>query len=386
MKKPMLILLAVILVTILFLFLAFRDGEVKLKFKTVKVIRGDIVEIVTASGIVNPVNTVLVGTQVSGTISRIYADFNSSVKKGQLIAEVDPAILEAKLEQSKASLMQTRADLEMSEAALLNSKREMDRKKNLFSKEIIPKSEFDVAETGYITARARVSAARARITQAEATLKQDDTNLRYTRILSPVDGIVVSRNVNVGQTVAASFQTPTLFTIAEDLTKMQVDTSVDEADIGKIEVGQEVEFTVDAYADTTFKGGVSQVRIAPVIIENVVTYDAVVKVDNTELKLKPGMTATVSIITSERKGVLLVPNSALRFTHAESGKPARYDSPGIWMLRNGVPERTEITTGISDGKYIEITSGDIKEGQEIIVESQTKPQKGSRAGGRWRFL
>lgn len=383
MKKILFILFAFVLVTIV--FLVFRNDEVKIKFKTAKAIRGDIVETITASGVVNPVNTVLVGTQVSGTISHIYADFNSSVKKGQLIAEIDPSILKAKLAQSNANLVQARADLEMSEANFLNSNREMQRKKNLFSKEIIPKSEFDVAETAYITARAQVSAAKARIAQAEATLNQDETNLRYTRIVSPVDGIVISRNVNVGQTVAASFQTPTLFTIAEDLTKMQVDTSVDEADIGKIKVGQAVEFTVDAYPDVRFKGGVSQVRIAPTIVENVVTYNVVVMVDNAGLRLKPGMTATVSIIAAERKEVLLVPNAALRFTYAESGKPARYDSPGIWLLRNGVPERTEITTGISDGNFVEITSGDITEGKEIIVESQTKPRNGSR-GGRWRFL
>jgi HlyD family secretion protein len=384
MKKVLLILIIVIIGAAA--FFSLKDNGEKLKFRTVKVIRGNIVETVTASGVVNPVNTVLVGTQVSGTVSRIHADFNSPVKKGQLIAEIDPAIFEAKLDQSRANLMQARADLEMAEANLVNSKREMERKKTLLSKEILPQSEFDRAETEYMSSRAQASAAKARIAQAKATLKQDETNLRYTRILSPVDGIVISRNVNVGQTVAASFQTPTLFTIAEDLTRMQIDSSVDEADIGKVQVGQNVEFTVDAYANITFKGNVSQVRLAPTTVENVVTYNVVVMVDNTGLKLKPGMTATVSMIISDKKGVLMVPNSALRFTYSDSGKPDMYDTQGIWTLKNGNPERTDITTGISDGEYTEITSGNIKEGHDVIVESLGKPQKGDRSGRRWRFL
>lgn len=384
--KKILIIIIIIAVVAVAAFLSLNGVDEKQKFTTVKVTRGDIVETVTASGVVNPVNTVLVGTQVSGTISRIYADFNSTVTKGELIAEIDPAILQAKLDQSKAALIQAKADLETAEATRLNSKREMDRKKNLYQKEIIPKSEFDQAETDYISARAQVSAAKARISQAQATLKQDETNLRYTRILSPVDGVVISRNVNVGQTVAASFQTPTLFTIAEDLTKMQIETSVDEADIGKVTAGQEVRFTVDAYPNITFKGSVSQVRLAPKTIENVVTYDVVVDLDNSDLKLKPGMTATVSIIISEKKAVLLVPNSVLRFTYEGSGKPQRYDNQGIWIPGKNEPQRIEITTGITDGTLVEITSGDIQEGQEVIVEALTRPNKNSNSASRWRFL
>ncbi len=254
----------------------------------------------------------------------------------------------------------------------------MNRNRELFSRNLIARSELDTSETNYETAKAQVSASKAQVSQAEAALKNAETNLRYTRILSPVDGIVISRNVDVGQTVAATFQTPTLFTIAQDLTKMQIDTNVDEADIGKIKAGQDVEFTVDAYPDITFKGRVSQVRIAPIIVQNVVTYDVVIRVDNPEIKLKPGMTANVSIIVAGKNNVLKIHNAALRFRPPETGKPSVFKGTGVWTLKNGKPRRIEVTTGISDGNYTEIVSGELKEGQEIIVESITKA-KGGRA-------
>ena len=256
---------------------------------------------VTASGNVNAVTTVLVGTQVSGTIKTIYADFNSPVKNGQLIAQIDPAIFEAQVEQARANLLSAKANLEKADASFIDAKRTMERNKALFSKELIARSEVDTAETNYETAKAQINASKAQVAQAEASLKVAETNLRYTRIISPVNGIVVSRNVDVGQTVAASFQTPTLFTIAQDLTKMQIDTNVAEADIGKVKQGQDVEFGVDAYSGVIFKGKVSQVRNAPINVQNVVTYNAVILVSNPELKLKPGMTANVSIIISAKK-------------------------------------------------------------------------------------
>jgi HlyD family secretion protein len=385
MRKVLFIMAAVALLVGATVFFNFTAKEEKSEFRTEKVRRGNLIQTVTASGTVNPVNTVLVGTQVSGTISHIYADFNSAVKKGRLIAEIDPSIFHAKLEQAKANLLQARAGLQKAEAEHLNAKRDMDRKRSLFSKEIVPKSELDESETDYALAKAQVTIAKAQIAQAEAALKQDETNLKYTRILSPVDGIVISRDVNVGQTVAASFQTPTLFTIAEDLTKMQIEASVNEADIGTVKAGQDVEFAVDAHADITFKGGVSQVRIAPTTLENVVTYDVVIMVENPEFKLKPGMTATVSIIVSDRKGVLMVPNAALRFSYPPGGL-AMYDVQGIWIPGDGKPERIEITTGITDGNHTEIISGEIKEGQEIIVESKGKSKDGPNARHRWRFL
>ncbi|MEK7773039.1 MAG: efflux RND transporter periplasmic adaptor subunit, partial [Deltaproteobacteria bacterium] len=215
-------------------FFMYRNKNEVARFKTEKVTRGDIEATVTASGTVNAVTNVLVGTQVSGTIKNIYVDFNSSVKNGQLIARIDPATFEAQVRQARANLLVAKANLEKSEAALVDAKRTLDRNRGLFSKDLVARSDLDTAETDYETAKAQVSVSKAQIAQADAALTLSETNLRYTRIVSPVNGIVVSRSVDVGQTVAASFQTPTLFTIAQDLTKMQIDTSVAEADIGKV--------------------------------------------------------------------------------------------------------------------------------------------------------
>lgn len=350
-------------------FLALRNKEEALKFRTEKVIRGDIEAAVTATGTLNAVTTVLVGTQVSGTIKNIHADFNSPVKKGELIAEIDPAAFEAQAEQARANLLTARANLEKSVVALTDTERTMNRSKELFSKDFVARSELDTAETNYATAKAQVSASKAQVAQAEAVLKAAETNLRYTRILSPVDGVVVSRSVDVGQTVAASFQTPTLFTIAQDLTKMQINTNVDEADIGRIQTSQDVEFTVDAYPETLFKGSVSQIRIAPIIVQNVVTYDVVIRVDNPELKLKPGMTANVSILVAGKRGILKVHNTALRFRPPDTDKPAVHKNAGVWIVANQNPKRITVTTGIGDDQYTEIVSGEIKEGQEVIVET-----------------
>jgi HlyD family secretion protein len=374
--KKILIGATVVIALGIIAFIAFRSKEEELKFRTEKVTRGDIVQTVTATGTVNAVTTVLVGTQVSGTIKHIYVDFNSPVKKGQLIAQIDPATFEAQMEQARANLLLASANLEKAVASLADAQRTMNRNRELFSRNLIARSELDTSETNYETAKAQVSASKAQVSQAEAALKNAETNLRYTRILSPVDGIVISRNVDVGQTVAATFQTPTLFTIAQDLTKMQIDTNVDEADIGKIKAGQDVEFTVDAYPDITFKGRASQLRIAPIIVQNVVTYDVVIRVDNPEIKLKPGMTANVSIIVAGKNDVLKIPNAALRFRPPETGKPSVFKGTGVWTLENGKPGRIEVATGISDGNYTEIVSGELKEGQEIIVESITKAKRG----------
>ena len=300
------------------LFFYFKSGNNGPKFKTQTAARGDIRATVTATGTMNAVTTVLVGTQVSGTISKLYVDFNSPVKKGQILAQIDPATFQAQVDQARANLMAARANVQKAEAAVVDTKRTMERNKTLFARNLIAKSDEDTAETNYLSAEAQLSASKAAVAQTKAALDFAETNFRYTKIISPVDGTVISRNVDVGQTVAASFQTPTLFNIAQDLTRMQIDTSVDEADIGKIKVDQPVEFSVDAYPDITFKGKVSEVRNAPITVQNVVTYDVVVRVDNPELKLKPGMTANVSIILDEKKGVLRVSNAALRFRPAES--------------------------------------------------------------------
>lgn len=389
--KKILIGIAIVIALGIVVFIAFREKENGLNFRTEKVSKGDIVETVTASGNVNAVTTVLVGTQVSGTIKSIYADFNSPVKQGQLIAQIDPATFEAQVEQARANLLFAKANLEKADASFIDAKRTMERNKALFSKDLIARSEVDTAETNYETSKAQINASKAQIAQSEASLKVAETNLRYTRIISPVNGIVVSRNVDVGQTVAASFQTPTLFTIAQDLTKMQIDTNVAEADIGRVRQGQDVEFNVDAYPGIIFKGRVSQVRNAPINVQNVVTYDAVILVSNPELKLKPGMTANVSIIISAKKGVLRIPNAALRFSmpdrDKDKNKKAQQKGPGqkgagVWIVENGKPKRMSVSTGVSDGSYTELISGEIKEGQEVIVESLTKTKQKAGAAPR----
>jgi HlyD family secretion protein len=364
-----------------FILLRGKGNEPQYRFD--KVVKGDIEMAVTATGTVNPVTTVLVGTQVSGTIKNIYVDFNSPVKKGQLIARIDPALFEAQVNQARANLFSAKANLEKAQATLVDAERSMNRNKELFAKNLIARSDLDTAETNNETAKASVSAAKSQVAQTEATLSLAETNYYYTKIVSPVDGIVVSRNVDVGQTVAASFQTPTLFSIAQDLTKMQIDTNVAEADIGKVNVGQNVEFTVDAYSETTFKGKVWQVRNAPITVQNVVTYDVVIQVANPDLKLKPGMTANVSIIVSTKKDVLKIPNPALRFKPAEKSKAvAQQKGSAVWILEQDKPKRVPISTGISDGNYTELVSGEIKEGQELIVESLTKAKAPQPSGPR----
>ncbi len=254
----------------------------------------------------------------------------------------------------------------------------------LFTRNLIARSELDTAETSVSVATAQLSAARAQVEQTRASLNYAETNLRYTKILSPVDGTVISRNVDVGQTVAASFQTPTLFNIAQDLTRMQINTSVDEADIGKIQVDQPVEFSVDAYPDMIFEGKIAEVRSAPITVQNVVTYDVVARVDNPDLRLKPGMTANVSIVVAEKKNVLRVSNAALRFRPPDAeigGKsaPVRGKGQGVWVPTEKNPKRVAVTTGISDGTFTEILSGDLRESQSVIVEVMRDKKKNNAA-------
>ena len=350
------------------------------RYVTEKVTRGDITTSVTATGTVNAVTIVNVGTQVSGRIIKLLADFNSPVKKSDVIALIDPALFQAQGDQAKANLASARANLDKAAATETDAKRTWDRYKSLFERDLVAKSQMDVAETSYLTAAASTIAAKAQVDQAAAALRLAETNLFYTRIVSPVDGVVISRNVDVGQTVAASFQTPTLFVIAADLTKMQIDASVDEADVSTVKVGQAVEFTVDAYPDETFKGQVSQVRNAAVTVQNVVTYDVVIQVGNRDLKLKPGMTAEVSIITSVVRDVLRIPNAALRFRPAEKGRPAG-GGPGaaVWTLKNNTPERVPLKIGSSDGTFTELVSGNVPVGEPLIIESLAKPK--TQAGG-----
>jgi HlyD family secretion protein len=502
-------------------FYYYKDRELAVKYRTAKVERGNLSSFVTANGTVNPVITVLVGSQVSGTIQKLYADYNSPVKIGSLIAQIDPAIFQAQVSQAKAKLENARAafftgqadiatarsNVESNKANVLkakvsvdDTKRSLNRSLELFNRNLIAASDRDAAQTAYDSALAQIEAAqaqekasqaqvdsalakleaaRAQIKQAEAELEQAQVNLDHTRITAPVTGIVISRNVDVGQTVAASLQAPTLFTIAQDLTEMQVDTNVSEADIGKIAIGQETNFTVDAFPNLTFRGKVSEIRNAPLTVQNVVTYDVVILVKNPDLKLRPGMTANASILVAYKENVLKIPSAALRFrpdfakkeaatpkkdstsasatgTAAASSPAAfsaeqvlervkkelkltpeqqagisrilqdgqkeiqaarkaggpeeakakakelrassrikirsllteeqrkKYDemeqrresSPGpslvykVWTpVPEGRPVPVDVTTGISDGSFIEITGGPLREGQEVVVDT-----------------
>ena len=358
----------------------------KAKFVTEKVSSGDIVTAVTATGTLNAVTSVNVGTQVSGRITTLFADFNSPVTKGQVIALIDPAVFQAQVAQARANLSNAKANLEKAAATEADAKRTWDRYVSLFGRSLVAKSQMDTSETAYLTARASTAAAKSQVDQSAAALSVAETNLFYTKIVSPVDGVVISRNVDIGQTVAASFQTPTLFVIAADLTKMQIDTTVDEADISVVQAGQQAEFTIDAYPEETFRGVVAQVRNAAVTVQNVVTYDVVVAVDNRDLKLKPGMTADVSIITSVVKDVLRIPDAALRFKPAVQGRPAPAPGgrgPAVWIEENGQPVRVPVKIGMSDGSFTELVSGDLKEGQPVIIESLAKPSR--QAGGLRMF-
>jgi HlyD family secretion protein len=360
-------------------YVIFKRDSSKADYKTEKADKGDIEVTVTATGTVNAVVNVQVGTQVSGTISEIFVDYNSLVKKGQLLAQIDPANFESQVAQAKANLSSAEANHRKAQVVLADNLRTLGRNKALLKKDFVSQSDVDTAQTNADSASAQVDAAKAQVDQMKAALKVAETNLGYTRILSPVDGTVISRSVDVGQTVAASYQTPTLFTIAQDLREMQIDASVDEADIGKIKNLQTVEFTIDAYPEMTFKGVVSEVRNSPTTVSNVVTYDVIVKVDNAELKLKPGMTANVTIIIEEKTGVLRVPDSALRFKPAQVSKNSTgKNGPAVWIMDKGKMKRIPVRTGISDGSYSELISGDLKEGMDIITESANSEKENSK--------
>ena len=385
MKKKYLII-AGILILIIIAAAAFMftwGGNKGIKYKTDKVSTGNIRATVTATGKVNAVTTVIVGAQTSGMIKALYVDFNSPVKKGQVLAQIDPATFAAKVEQAKANLYLSQANLQKAVATLQDAKRTLDRNETLFARNLIARSDLDTARTNMETSQAQVSASKAQVDQARASLRLADTDLAYTTIRSPVDGMVISRTVDIGQTVAASFQTPTLFNIAQDLTKMQIETSVDEADIGRAQVGQPVEFTVDAFPELVFHGKVSEVRNSPTTVQNVVTYTVIVRVHNPEMKLRPGMTANVSIIIDSKQGVLRMPSAALRFRMTETaGKKDIPVAKGqqVWILDQEKPKRISVQTGISDGSYAEVVGGTLRPGQEVIVEAMDPSKKRDNPG------
>ena len=343
-----------------------------LGYVTVAVDHGPIERVVNATGAVNPVTAVLVGTYVSGPIQAIDATFNAPVKKGQRIAKIDPAPFAVKVREAEASLQNAQAKVAGNRADLKLKKLLLERNRVLLRRNLIAQNDLDTAETSYEQSSAQLALDQAAVAQARATLEEAQVNLRYTDILSPVDGVVVSVNVAVGQTVAASFQTPTLFLIAGDLTKMQVDTNVSESDVGRVREGQPATFTVDAYPGQPFHGQVAQVRNAPITVQNVVTYDVVVAVDNPGLELKPGMTANVSITTAKRDEALRIPVRALRF-HPDGAGPgtpnanAKEESAVYVLASDGTLRRVEVEAGIRDNQHAEVLKGDLHEGDPTVI-------------------
>lgn len=328
--------------------------------------RGTVERFIVTTGTVNPVVTVQVGTYVSGPIQSIYCDYNTQVKAGQLCAKIDPKSFQVALDQAQANLASAKAQLTKDQASLAYARSNYERDSGLHKRGIVSQDALDSDKSAYDQAKAQVELDRATILQRQAALEGAQVNLEYTNIVSPVDGTVVSRNVDVGQTVAASFQTPTLFVIAQDLAKMQVDTNISESDIGGVHVGQKATFTVDAYPNKPFEGVVSQVRKAPISVQNVVTYDAVISVSNPKLLLFPGMTANARIITEERQNVLTVPLQALQFipnglTAQQQGKDH------VWVLRDGKPTLVPLTIGLKGANLAEITGDDLRPGDRVIV-------------------
>ena len=453
MKKRIIlgILVVVVITGVVLSMTVFKNGkEDDVIYKKEALKKGTVEALVVTTGTLNPVTIVDVGSQVSGKIKNLYVDFNSKVTAGMILVELDQELFLTRLQQNEANYNSRVASLEKSKVTLENTEKRHERTKALFAKELVSFEEMDSSEVAYFNAQADLKSAEASLAQAQSVLDTSKVDLTYTVIRSPIDGVVINRNINIGQTVAASLQAPVLFQIANDLAKMQVECSVDEADIGRVKEGQRVRFSVDAFPDDEFQGIVSQVRYSPVVQQNVVTYTTIVEVENPELKLMPGMTATISMITGEARNVLLVPNSALRFipelsaeemralreemmagmgggqqgapskkpasgeggerterqrpTGERSGMPVGMDRgssqgtqsmqvPRVWFEdENGKLKMVMIRTGVTDNTSTEIVSGNLTEGQEIITgqtsssNSRNNSSNPMRGGGGMMFM
>lgn len=352
------------------------------KFITTPVIKGNIASSIVTTGTLNPVATVQVGTNVSGTIQTLYCDFNTKVKAGQLCAKIDPQPYQVAYDQAAANLKSAEAQQKKDYATYVYAKVNYDRDRGLLKTGVVSQDTVDLDKSALDQAIAQNAVNDANIKQKQAALSAAEVNLNYTNIVSPVDGTVVSRSIDVGQTVAASFQTPTLFLIAKDLTQMQVDTNVSESDVGAAKSGQKATFTVEAYPDQTFDGKVAQVRKAPISVQNVVTYDVVIATNNPKLTLLPGMTANTRIITEERDNVLLVPIQALRFSPSGKTNGDALSQDHVYVLRFGSPKKIPVTVGLTDGVNAEITSSDIKLGDAVITNEITSNNTGNTAPQR----
>lgn len=375
-NKKILIITSVVIILVTILVLISKSVQnSRPKYELTKIEKKNITEIVEASGTINPVKTVSIGSQVSGMIKDIYVDFNSQVKQGQLLAQIDPSLFQAQVDKARGDLSAARANYEKTKSILIYDEANYKRYKELYKNRYVAKSDLDLAFATYRADLAQLNAMSALISQSSATLQNNLTNLRYTKIISPVNGVIVSRAVDVGQTVAASFQTPTLFTVAQDLTEMQIEVNVSEADINNIKKGQDVEYTLDGYPNETFMGKVLQVRISPTTISNVVTYTVIVSVENEDGKLKPGMSANVEIITNKKEGALCVDNAAMRFTPKEITEGKKFKEQGIWILQKNKPVRINIKTGITDSEFTEVISTELTEGNDVIIGNLDKKSK-----------
>ena len=380
MKKHLLrwIALGAVLVTVALGALGWHVAHAKpeVSYKTAAVEKRRITAKVTASGTLSAIVTVQVGAQVSGRIAALNADFNSRVTKGELIAELDPSLYQATVDQAQANYAQAAAQQLKSHAAADLADKQLTRTRSLHDQGLAAQQDVDTAEGTAAQAHADLSLQAANVEQAQASLHQARVNLSYCHIYSPIDGVVISRSVDVGQTVAASLQAPVLFTIAQDLKQMQVDTNVSEGDVGRLKEGMAAYFTVDAFPGKRFKGTIAQIRNAATNVQNVVTYDAVIRVSNDELELRPGMTANVTISYAERDGVLAIPNAALRFHPADAAPAAGArkrgdhadDSKTVYVVRGASATPVTVHAGLTDGAVTEITSGDLNEGDAIALD------------------
>ena len=392
MKRKLPIAIALVTITGLSAAAMFGRRDDAPEVTTGVVSRGSILTVVSATGTLEAVDTVLVGTQVSGAIQSLGADFNSIVKKGQVLARLDPSLIQAEIQRAEANLLGAEADAERLNVLVEDAGTKLGRAKELAARQLISASDLDAAELALRTSEAQVKAASAQVRQSRAALAQARVNLQKTVIVSPIDGIVISRSVDVGQTVAASLQAPTLYTIAADLKQMQLKASIDESDLGSIKDGQAVTFRVDAYPNDVFHGEVLQVRLNPVIESNVVTYAAIVSAPNAELKLKPGMTATITVEVTRRDNVLRVPSAALRFkptsgmlaalgqaqadgarpssgaVRGTTGKAATPSAKGtVWIYETDRLRPVEVTAGATDGSFTEVVDGDVREGTKVAT-------------------
>ncbi len=380
---------------LLYIIVPFGGGnESNVSYKTIPVSRGDLTLTVTATGTLQPLNQVEVGSELSGTIASVEVDYNDEVKVEQILARLDTTALRSRIAEGKASLQQARAMVEEARATELEKRAALNRCKELAKKQLCSPNDQDTAEAAYARAKAVVSSARAQVAMAQAILDGHETNLKKAIIRSPINGIVLDRKVEPGQTVAASLQTPELFTLAEDLTRMELIVAVDEADIGQVSNGQEAAFSVDAYPDKSFRAKIIQIRHAPQTIEGVVSYETVLAVENPDELLLPGMTATAEITTRHLQDALLIPNAALRYsppiteTQAKGGgtllgrlfrRPSRREGPAVsegrerkvWVLHQGTPEVVDIIIGASDGMMTEVIEGPLEPGMPLITDSVT---------------